>query len=265
MLKFLIILIVSALSYNGFCYDRVVILSPSAGDIFQKLQIEEKVVGVTKNMTGFNAVYVGTHIKPNIEIIKSLKPDLLIVSNGKYFTDEIKLAIGVDTYVYDPKTLAEIIISIRELGKMFAKADTADSLEKSLRSEINGLKKPDCAPRVFFEVSQIPLMAAGTDGIIDDIITRAGGQLAVRETKKVFKTNIETVITSKPDIYIYQTGAMNQNPTNPKERAEYKELGPEYLNVNESDFSRANTLTFENVRSLNRAFLKFCSSKQKQH
>lgn len=263
MSKYLIIFIVLALSFNGFCFDRVVILSPSAGDIFQKLELENKVVGATKNLKGFDgATAVGTHIKPNIEIIKSLKPDLIIVAKGKYFTDEIKDSLGIETYAYDPKTLAEVIIAIRDLGKMFSKADTADALEKSLRNVLSGIKKPDCTPKVFFEVSQVPLMAAGTDGIVDDIITRAGGQLVLKETKKVFKTNVETVITSKPDIYIYQQGAMNQNPTDPKERMEYRNLSAEYIKVDESDYSRANTSSFENVLILNRAFIRHCASKQ---
>lgn len=259
MLKLLIVLVVSALSFSAYCADRVVILAPAAADILQKLNVSDKIVGVTKNVKEFpDATVVGTHLKPNVEIIKSLKPDLLIVGNGKYFTDEIKDSIGVRTITYDPTNLAEILLGIRTLGKEFGKANIAGALEKSLKTEMRGLKKPTCKVSVFYEVTQEPLMAAGTDSIVSDIITRAGGSIVSGADRKLYKTSPEAVIMAKPDIYIYQTGAMNKNPVQPQDRPEYKNLKAQYLRVNESDYSRANSQAFENVKYLNNIFNRFC-------
>lgn len=261
MLKLIILLAVSVLSFSAYCADRVVVLAPAAADILDKLNVGDKVVGVTKNVKEFpKAVSVGTHLKPNVEIIKSLNPDLLIVGNGKYFTDEIKTTIGVRTITYDPTNLAEILMGIRSLGKEFGKATIANALEKSLKTEMSGLKKPTCKINVFYEVTQEPLMAAGEDSIVSDIITRAGGSIMAGPDKKLYKTSPEAVITAKPDIYIYQTGAMNRNPTAPQDRPEYKNLKAQYIRVDESDYSRANTQAFENVKTLNRVFNKFCSN-----
>jgi len=78
----LIITLSLIISINLFAYNRVVVLAPAVGDIFKKLEIDSKVVGVTRHVRGFkNAVKVGSHIKPNIEIISSLKPDLIIISS----------------------------------------------------------------------------------------------------------------------------------------------------------------------------------------
>ncbi len=259
MLRFLLILTISLSSFSAIAAERVVILAPAAGDVIHKLGAESKVVGVTKNLDGFpNAVEVGTHLKPNIEIIKSLKPDLLIIGNGKYFTDEIKTALNIRTYTYAPNNLAEILLAVRDLGKEFGKADTADTLEKSLKTEISGLKKPTCKVNVFFEVAQTPLMSAGTNSIVSDMVVRAGGYMTVKESKKVFKTGIETVVAGKPDIYIYQIGPMNKNPIPPQERNEYKGLKAEYVQVDESEFSRANTSAFKNVKFLNNLFNNYC-------
>lgn len=261
MLRFLLILTISLSSFSAFAAERVVILAPAAGDIIQKLGAESKVVGVTKNLDGFpNAVEVGTHLKPNIEIIRSLKPDLLIAGNGKYFTDEIKAALGIRTYTFDPNNLAEILLTVRDLGKEFGKADTAAALEKSLKKEITGLKKPACRVNVFFEVSQTPLMSAGTDSIVSDMVTRAGGYMSVKEEKRVFKTGIETVVAGNPDIYVYQVGPMNKNPMPPQDRNEYKGLKSEYVKVEESEFSRANTTAFKNVKFLNNVFNNYCAN-----
>jgi len=262
MLKFLTVLIVSVLSFSAYCADRIVILAPAAGDIIEKLGAENKVVGVTKNLKGFEkATPVGSHLKPNIEIIKSLNPDLLIITGGKYFTDEMSAAIGARAVEYDPRTLSEVTEGIRTLGKETGKADTADKLIKSLTGQMKALKKPSCSPNVFFEVTQMPLMAAGTDSIIGDMIKAAGGQLIPASAKKLFKTNAETVLASRPDIYIWQTGAMNKNPDNPASRPEYKSISPKYIHVNEYDFSRANTTSFKSVLFLNRAFSDYCKQK----
>ncbi|MCD8553272.1 ABC transporter substrate-binding protein [Seleniivibrio sp.] len=261
MLRFLLISAIILSSFSAFAAERVVILAPAAGDIIHKLGAEDKIVGITKNLEGFpKAVEVGTHLKPNIEIIKSLKPDLLIAGNGKYFTDEIKAALNIRTYAYDPNNLAEILMAVRDLGKEFGKADIADELEKSLKTEISGLKKPACKVSVFFEVSQTPLMSAGTDSIVSDMVTRAGGYMTVNEKKKVFKTGIETVVAGKPDVYIYQIGPMNKNPMPPQDRNEYKGLKAQYVKVDESEFSRANTNTFKNVKFLNGIFNSYCAN-----
>ncbi len=262
MLKFLVVFTISVLSFSGFSAERIVILSPGAGDIVERLGAEQKVVGVTKSLEGFDkAVRVGSHIKPNVEIIRSLNPDLLIVSGGKYFTDEMRSAVGVKAIVYDPRSLDEVLEGLKTIGKELSKADVADSLAKSLKNEISGLKNPACSPRVFYEVSQMPLMAAGNDSIIGDSIKRAGGYLVPASDKKLYKTNIETVLTSKPDIYIWQTGAMNRNPVPPKDRGEYQSLKAVYVHVDEYDFSRANTQSFKNVIFLNRAFSDYCKSR----
>jgi len=262
MSRFLLTITLILLSYNAFSAERVVILAPAAGDIIHKLGAENKVVGITKNLEGFPAATeVGSHLKPNIEIIRSLRPDLIIAGSGKYFTDEIKAAIGVRTYIYDPNNLAEILLALRDMGKEFGKAEVADTVEKSLKTQISGLKKPACRINVFFEVSQIPLMSAGTDSIVSDIVTRAGGYMSVKESKKVFKTGIETVITGKPDIYIYQVGPMNKNPMPPQSRNEYRSLKAEYVRVDETEFSRANTNAFENVRFLNNLFNNHCANR----
>lgn len=262
MLRFLLILTISLLSYSALAAERVVVLAPAAGDLLHKLGVENKVVGVTKNLDGFpDAVEVGTHLKPNIEIIKSLKPDLIIAGSGKYFTDEIKLALGIRTYTYEPNNLAGILLALRDMGNEFGKTEVADTLEKSLKTEISGLKKPTCKVSVFFEVSQTPLMSAGTSSIVSDIITRAGGYMTVKESKKVFKTGIETIVVGKPDIYIYQIGPMNKNPIPPQERNEYRGLGAEYFRVDEAEFSRANTNAFKNVKFLNTIFNNHCANR----
>ncbi len=80
MLRSVLILVVLLFTFNAFAADRVIVLAPAAADILQKLGSSSQIVGKTKSVEEFpNALKVGSHIRPNLEIIMSLKPDLIII------------------------------------------------------------------------------------------------------------------------------------------------------------------------------------------
>jgi iron complex transport system substrate-binding protein len=162
--------------------------------------------------------------------------------------------LGCDVYEYNPITLEGILAHIDALGKKFQKVNIAEALITSLRSEITGSLSETSSPSVFYEVSQLPFMAAGSKSIIKDIVERAGGRFLVQEDRKVFKLGLESVLIMNPDIYLYQIGPMNKKPVEPQKRNEYKNLSSRFIKVNETDFSRANTKSFRNVEMLNKLF-----------
>ena len=104
------------------------------------------------------------------------------------------------------------------------------------------------------EISEVPLTIAGTSNIIADIITTAGGELVTGGNRKLLRFNPEAVLTLQPDIYIWQIGPMNQQPTPPTKRGQYQRLNAEYLQVDQLQYSRANTQSFDNILQLNRYF-----------
>ena len=176
--------IILLLSSNIFPYERIILLTPAAGDIFKKLKLEEKVVGITRHMKGFkNAVKVGSHLKPNIEIMSSLKPDLVIISSTKFFSNAMKKYIKADFIEYNPFTLNQIIRKIKEFGKLLKKEKESEILIKSLNKKLKNICLPKVRPKVIYEVMQIPYIVSGKKDIINDIIETAGG-------KNIVKTNI---------------------------------------------------------------------------
>jgi len=255
MSRLLITILFSILSFNIYAYDRVVLLAPASADIFIKLGLSEKVVGVTRSIKELpDAKRVGSHIRPNIEILRSLRPDLVVISSNRFFTEEMGRILKCDVYKYNPITLEGILEHISVLGKKFSKVNIAKSLKTSLRSEISGLLYETSSPTVFYEVTQMPFIAAGAKNIIKDIVERAGGRFVITEERKVFKLGIEKVLIAKPEFYIYQVGPMNKNPVPPNDRNEYKRLRSRFIKVDEKKFSRANTQSFKNVKELNKLF-----------
>ena len=256
MYRLLLILTALAFSPNIFAYERIVLLAPSAGDIFTQLGAQDKVVGVTRNNFDFpGALKIGSHIKPNVELIKGLDPDLIIISSNRFFSQQMSQLIDAKTMTYNPATLDEVLEQILKLGKMIDKQKQATQLIANLtqiRAQIQPLKQ---APLVVYEVTESPFMIAGKKSIVKSIVEEAGGTLFAPSNRKIAKFNIESVLMSDPDYYIYQVGPMNKNPTPPKQRPNFPMMQSEYLRVDQLSFSRATTESFYHALDLNRRFM----------
>lgn len=245
------------LTNSCIAYERVILLSPACADIFAELGLKNKVVGITKHVKGFdNAIEVGSHLKPNLELMLSLNPDLIIYSNDHFLPDRFD-KFNIKTYRYDPKTVDEIFEQIKEIASMMNVSESGNSLIFKLKSKLSQLKKLNKKPKVIYEVTQTPYIVAGKNSIINDIIKQAYGINAIDINKKLVKFSIEKAVSLNPDIYIYQIGPMNEAPTSPEERPIFKNMGTIFIKVNELDFARANTKTIDNILFLNNIFYKW--------
>ncbi len=244
-----------SISVNLFAYNRIVLLAPAAGDVFKKLHLSNYVVGVTKHIKGFaKAVKVGSHIKPNMEIISSLKPDLIVISSTRFFNKSLKKYVEADIFIYNPYTLSQILKKITELGKKFNKEQEAAKLVEQLKIKLKKVKKLDTKPKVIFEIMQMPYIVAGKKDIVNDIIEKAGGINIVNVNRKHVRYSYEKVIEANPDFYLFQVGPMNKNPIPPDKREYFKYLKSKVIKINEKEFSRPNTKSFDNVLKLNGIF-----------
>ncbi len=236
-------------------YHRIVILSPAAADIFEKLGAEPLVVGVTKSVHGFpKAKRVGSHIRPNLEIIASLKPDLIVLSSNRFFSQQMAKKVGGEVFYYNPTTCQEILNNILEIGSMVGKSRKARRMVAMLSFKLSKLKPLSYAPTVLYEVMSRPYMVAGKRNIVADMVNLAGGQYLVKIDKRLVRFSCEKAASMKPQVYIYQVGPMNKNPVPPQKRPYFKGMHSKFVKVNELTFARPNTKTFENVLWLNSLF-----------
>lgn len=255
MSRLLLVLLLLSFSTEVWSAQRIVLLAPAAGDIIHKLGADDLVVGVTRNLSGFDkATKVGSHIRPNVEIIRSLRPDLLIISSNRFFSQEMAAAVGAKVYYYHPKTLDQIAEQISTLAEELGKPQQGEKLISRQWQKLENLKPISVKPKVVFEVTAMPLVVAGSQHIVADMIRRAGGEMVMLDKRKMVRFNAEGILARQPDIYIYQVGPMNKNPQPPAQRSSFRNLRVKFLQVAELQFSRANTTTFDNVVKLNRYF-----------
>jgi len=253
MSKYLLLLATLLFLAEPACARRIVLLAPAAGDILLQLGLEDQVVGKTRSLEEFpRATQVGSHIKPNVELIKGLEPDLLIISSNRFFSEQMAETVGAETFVYSPNTLAEILQQIDKLAHLTGRAAAGAELSQRLRKQLHQLQPPAKKPKVIYEISALPLSVAGQTNIISDIIRAAGGEPVDFGKRKIIKLNSEAIIIGNPNLYIYQVGPMNQNPTPPEERGDYQMINARFLKVNQLDWSRANSQSFARVLELNK-------------
>ena len=109
---------------------RIVATSVATCEILDKLEVEG-IVGVPKTDSYSipkryeNAESVGSPMAPDMEIIKSLKPDIVLSPNS--LEGELKSQyenIGVESYFLDLKSIEGMYESILALGKMLGKEET---------------------------------------------------------------------------------------------------------------------------------------------
>jgi len=200
---------------------RIVSLYPALSEIIDALEIEDRVVGVTKRDPLRSKVpditIVGTHMRPNLEIILGLKPDLVLQGSSRHdavlVTEALKRR-SIQVALFYPHTFEQLFSTFKRIGILLGAKGKADKLAKNIEERLLkvSLIYPTYNPRpkVFFEINRAHLLAAGTKNIVNDIILKAGGTNVVNVPKRIVRFNREALLKAKPDIYIIQKGPMNR-------------------------------------------------------
>ncbi len=197
--------------------SRLVSLSPAVTEILFAIRAEDKLVGVTDYCDypaeALQKPKVGSFSNPNIELVVDSKPDVIFTAAGvqkdvvKQFTD-----LGIQVVVLDATNMTQVLDNIQLIGRITGLAEQADKVVKQLENRREAVKnkvaQEETKPKVFFEVWDNPLMTAGPDTFIHDMIVTAGGINVAGDTKKQFvELNQEFVLTQDPDIYIINSHA----------------------------------------------------------
>jgi iron complex transport system substrate-binding protein len=199
--------------------ERIVSLAPSNTEILFAVGAGDQVVGVTNycdypyNFSAWvaagNMSSIGSYWQPAIEPIIALNPDLVIGSGGGA-SDEAasKLRnLGYTVLLLDAKNLNDVLDDIYLVGQATNHSDQAASLVSSLRTRIdtvtNKVANATTIPKVYDEVSDDPLMAAGPNTFIDDLITLAGGQNIFDDASSQWPiVSSDSIISKNPDVIL---------------------------------------------------------------
>jgi iron complex transport system substrate-binding protein len=174
---------------------------------------------------------VGTHMRPDFEMIMGLKPDLVIFSaTRKEEAPEISRLVdsGIPVAVFAPRTFEDIFSVIGRLGLLSGHSESASTFAsllghrlEAIREKLKGIERRQ---RVYFEIRAEPLTGAGRGSIVYEILKAAGADNVLETDKAIVQYNLEALLFENPDAYIVQRGPMNKNPQDPRERTHFDQL-----------------------------------------
>jgi ABC-type Fe3+-hydroxamate transport system substrate-binding protein len=160
---------------------RIISLVPSQTELLFDLGLDEEIVGITKFCIHPKDKYkskvkVGGTKKLNMEMIRSLKPDLIIANkeeNEQVQMEELMLEFPV--WMSDITLLEDALEMIEQIGALTGTSEKAFQIASSIEKNFSGLKLKDTLQKkVAYFIWKDPYMLAAKNTFIDQILARAG-------------------------------------------------------------------------------------------
>lgn len=191
---------------------RIVSLMPSITEVLFSLGAGELIKGVTlysnEPPAAVKLPKIGSYAHPDLEKIMSLKPDLCLAvrdGNPKHVVDKLT-ALGVPVYTIDPRNLTEIMQSVMLLGKLVGQETNARNIVGRMQTRIDHvadrITHSRKKPRVFFQIDASPIVSAGSNTFIDQLITQAGGVNLASGPVLYPRYSWEDILVMQPEVVI---------------------------------------------------------------
>jgi iron complex transport system substrate-binding protein len=191
---------------------RVVSLIPSLTETSFGVGGGPALVGATRFATFPEAAAqlprVGSYVSPDIEKIVKLRPQLCLAirdGNPKASVERLE-SLGIPVYVFDPKSLEDVVDTVVRLGEIFRTETQADILAAGYRQrlervarQLEGLRE---RPRVFFQIDAQPIFSAGYDTFLHQLLVRAGAVNLAADRTGYPRYSWEELLALNPDVVI---------------------------------------------------------------
>jgi len=206
--------------------NKIISLAPSNTEILFALGLDNKVVAVTDycnypyNFTEWiaagNMTSVGTFSAPNMEVIASLNPDLILATAGvQGETVDTMRSLGYNVLVLDPTNINGVFKDIELVGNATGKNAEATALVNSLSARIdavvNKVANAPTKPKVYYEVwyDLTSLWSAGSKAWQNELIAKAGGtNIFADQQLDYFQSSSEAVVDRNPDVIVLPAEGM---------------------------------------------------------
>jgi iron complex transport system substrate-binding protein len=197
--------------------QKIIVFVPSALEIINGLDAMDRVIGVdswsaeNKEPLADGLEGFGDFNSLNMEKIAAAGPDIIIGLVGWAEADIQKLNdLDIKVYIVDANTVSEVYTEIINMGKILGLNDEALIMSDELKKQVDEItsKVPNLEqsqkPKVFYEVWNEPLMSAGKNTFISELIEMSGGIniVAADGLEGWPEYSLEKLIQNNPDIMI---------------------------------------------------------------
>jgi len=194
--------------------QRIISLAPNITEIIFAIGAEKQLVGVISGsdypIAAKDIPVVGSYLGLDIERIVALHPDAIIVWDNTFAKQlsAIKKIFNGELQVYysSPKLLNDIPHTIKNLGCLTARMNTANRVAQQFTQKLNSLPRTypsSKKKRVFFQVGAYSLMTINKESWINQAIEFCGGKNIFAEMSTIAaEVSWEAVIAANPDVIL---------------------------------------------------------------
>jgi iron complex transport system substrate-binding protein len=201
--------------------QRIVSLVPSATEMLYAIGAGPRMVGVGSYDSYPPEVKtlprVGALIDPNVELILSLKPHLVVIYGSQVDLKQQLTRAGIGLFEYRHAGLADVTETIRALGRRTDTTERAEEIATGIErglAEIRQKVKGRPRPRTLLvfgreRLSLRGLYASGGIGFLNDMLQVAGGTNVFADVGvQAVQASTEQVLARRPDV-VLETRALN--------------------------------------------------------
>jgi ABC-type Fe3+-hydroxamate transport system substrate-binding protein len=192
---------------------RIVSLVPSTTETLCALGLAEVLVGVTAYCVAPRDVVrtktrVGGEKDPDLTAIRALAPDLVVANveeNVREHVDTLR-RWGIAVWVTYPRTVAEGLDMIRELGQVTGTGPRAEAILADLEPLYDRIRAATARRRpvtVFYPIWREPWMTINADTYIHDLLAVCGADNVFGDRPARYPTvTLEEVAARRPDVIV---------------------------------------------------------------
>lgn len=199
---------------------RIVATSIATSEILDKLEVDS-VVGLPDTQSYDvperykDVTTVGSPMAPNMEIVKSLNPTIVLTPNS--LEGELKPkydAIGTDSYFLNLKSVDGMYDSIRDLGEMFGKEENAEKLcteYEEFKADYTAKHAEHESPRVLVLMGLPGSFVVATESsYVGSLLKLAGAENVYGDGdgQDFLNVNTEDMLEKAPDMIFRTSHAM---------------------------------------------------------
>ena len=194
-------------------YRRIISLTPSITEVLYAMGAQARIAGVTSFCDYPEAARtlpdVGDFLKPNMEAVIALEPDLIILApTGTLLRKSYDnfASLGLKVLVVWNNTVEETLTAILTIGRTLCMDEAASLVVSGIRTSIQTeTARLASAPkvRVLWVVGHRPLVAVGSLTYQSEILAMAGGINVIPDDQGAWPAiNEEFVLEANPAVII---------------------------------------------------------------
>ncbi len=192
--------------------QRIVSLVPSQTELLFDLGLDETVVGVTRycvhpQFKTRPKTLIGGTKNPDLNLIRSLKPDLIIGNKEENRREDIDaLKTEFPVWMSDIASLADATAMIREIGCLVAKEISAEWLAGRIEERFETLAAEVASRtsrrKVAYLIWRKPWMVAGGGTFIHTMLERAGLDNVFGGLSRYLECTLQSLVESRPEVIL---------------------------------------------------------------